>query len=244
MATLKCQLCGKEFDETLEACPDCGCPREIIQKADSVLGRLEEENLLKRTAQGTVLFGKYEQGNGVEPIEWQILMPYDNALFMISRKILDCKPYHDEKVASVSWENCFLRRWLEQTFAVAAFTEAELKVLLPVELIPDCNDGSLQYGTSAIGKPVFDTLFPLSYTEARGTLSDMTINSEYTAFAKAQAQAKDDEPGFWWTRTPGFNHSYAMSFATDGSINSYGFEVTTPVGVRPALFINLNYFEK
>ena len=237
MEELRCCLCGTKYDSAAEACPACGCPSEIIKNADSALAKYEEQGLLSRTENGTVLYGKYDQGNGEQPIEWQILMPYENALFLISKNILDYIPYHEEKVDAVSWENCSLRVWLEKTFACKAFTEDQLKLLATVELIPDANDGSLEYGAPAIGKPVFDTIFVLSLTEAMGTLSEMTAYSDFTEYSRKKAEAKDGEPGFWWTRTPGNSHNYAMSFSTDGTINSYGFDVTLPVGVRPALFI-------
>ena len=73
-----------------------------------------------------ILFGKYEQdgddSNGAEDIEWLVLKtePDQNRILVISRYSLDVQPYNRE-FASVTWENCSLRKWLNRDFFNTAF---------------------------------------------------------------------------------------------------------------------------
>lgn len=60
-------------------------------------------------------FGTYEQDgdttNGKEPIQWKVKAVDDNKLTLLSEHGLDAKKFNEES-ASVSWETCTLRTWL------------------------------------------------------------------------------------------------------------------------------------
>ena len=80
-----------------------------------------------------ITFGRYEQdndtSNGAEPIEWQVLSVKDGKALIISRYVLDIKPYNDEQ-AAVYWESCSLRKWVNDQFFPEAFSEGEQNIIL------------------------------------------------------------------------------------------------------------------
>ena len=71
----------------------------------------------------TIEFGEYEQDNksDKEPIEWNVLDIQDNKALIISKYGLDAKKYNEE-YQSVTWENCTLRKWLNEDFYNEAFS--------------------------------------------------------------------------------------------------------------------------
>ena len=90
--------------------------KDSEEKAKSIYG----EYLIEKSKQSSVItFGKYEQdnnvGNGREDIEWLVLDVKDNKALIISKYGLDCQPYNASQ-AEVTWENCTLRKWLNDNF--------------------------------------------------------------------------------------------------------------------------------
>jgi hypothetical protein len=74
-----------------------------------------------------VTFGTYPQradGSDQTPIQWRVLENRGRESFLLSEYILDCKRYHRESTA-VTWQDCDLRRWLNDAFYDSAFTDAE-----------------------------------------------------------------------------------------------------------------------
>lgn len=87
------------------------------------------------TAGNVVTYGHYEQdndtANGKEPIEWVVLDVQGDKALLISKYGLDVRPYNTE-YNHVTWEECTLRTWLNDTFLNAAFTpEGQQGFLLP-----------------------------------------------------------------------------------------------------------------
>ena len=74
----------------------------------------------------TVFFGSYPYGeDGTEkPIEWIVLAKDGGKTLLLSRYLLDRVPYND-KSENVSWENCFIRKWLNEEFISKAFNDEE-----------------------------------------------------------------------------------------------------------------------
>ena len=85
------------------------------------------------SAGSIVSFGRYEQDNnrvnGPEPIEWLVLEVQGNRALLLSRYILDAKPFHTDYV-DIFWEQCALRTWLNTDFISTAFSEREQSAIL------------------------------------------------------------------------------------------------------------------
>ncbi len=111
-----------------------------------------------------ILFGKYEQdgniSNGMEDIEWEILSVEEGRILVISKYGLEMKPYNIKK-EDVTWETCTLRKWLNNDFYNAAFSDVEKKEIPSVML---ANKPNPYYGTTG-GNNTTDKVFCLSLEE-------------------------------------------------------------------------------
>ncbi len=203
-------------------------------------------------AGSTLTFGHYEQdndlSNGTEPIEWLVLDVQDHRALLLSRYGLDAKPYH-EVYADITWENCSLRRWLNDEFINTAFTAREQTGILTTAVD---NSRSQGYWDTDGGNNTQDQIFLLSYAEASKylgvTLTDNNTKSRVapTAYAvKRRAwtdnnykTADNTDAGWWWLRSPGSDQVSASYVLADGSLGYYNVNCDIAV-VRPALWINL-----
>lgn len=192
-----------------------------------------------------VFFGAYEQdnntANGKENIEWLVLKVKDGKALVISKYALDCKPYNTSDT-DVTWENCTLRRWLNNDFINAAFS-AEEKSMIPTVTVSA--DNNPDYSTNP-GNATQDQVFLLSVTEANNYFnSDSARQCELTDFAVANGayvNSNDDNYNCrWWLRSPGLYQNTAASVISNGVVGDYGYYVDDDDygAVRPALWIDL-----
>ena len=214
-------------------------------------GRAEEgkTQAMFRSAGQIVTLGRYEQdgnaANGPEPIEWIILEMKEGRCLLLSRYALDVKPYHTESV-DITWENCFLRGWLNDGFLNSAFNDDERSAILlwDVDNGPDnCFEG---YGTTG-GNPTADKIFLLSWAEAdqyfSGNMAKICAATTYAyskgAWTSRSYTAAEGKPACsWWLRSPGFEQREAIRV---GNIAHRRDDVAAVTNcVRPALWLNLN----
>ena len=200
-----------------------------------------------------VSFGTYPQtkaGNDATPIEWLVLARDGNKALLISRYGLDAQPYNKYN-ASVTWETCTLRTWLNGRFYIKAFSSAEQAAILTTNVDNSKNQCYSGWSTNG-GKNTQDKVFLLSYAEANKYFG-VTYNSSNTksrvaptAYAIAQGAGKNSsyktadgiDAGWWRLRSPGVSQYYAAYVSTDGSF--YPNRVNVGSGsVRPALWVNL-----
>ena len=92
-------------------------------------------SLEKADVNNFVLFGSYpaekEDGN-LQPIVWRVLEKTDSEMLLISRFVIETLPMHTERT-KISWDNCELRRWLNQFFYHFAFNEEEKQKIVKVK---------------------------------------------------------------------------------------------------------------
>jgi hypothetical protein len=140
----------------------------------------------------------------------------------ITQNIITEMPYH-KPGGSITWAICILRTWLNTTFynRLPAFVRSR------VVAVTNQNQNN---GSAPGGAPMSDRVFLLSLDEARQYFSN-----DADRIAKYQGEAR-----WWWLRSPGSGGSgYAANVYSNGSVNSYGHDVTNGSGVRPALWLQL-----
>ena len=119
----------------------------------------------------TITFGKYVQSPDAAPaeIEWLVIGTEGEKVKLISKYGLDTQRYNTA-YSNVTWDNCTLHAWLDDTFKPAAFSADEQKLLV---------DG--------VGLP--------SEAEAKDIPRAYRISSP-TAYAVANGALK--KPCYWW----------------------------------------------
>ena len=187
----------------------------------------------------TIEFGNYPQDkDGTEkPIEWIVMKKEGNQVLLLSKYVLDAKPYNKE-LEDVTWETSDIRQWLNNEFYTTAFNKAE-KARIQTSLIK--NKDNSEYGTSG-GNDTEDKVFLLSKKEAK-TL--FLYNEEKIAKATEYAEksgvyVNEEKAACWWLRSPGYKSDNAAEVDYDGWVYRHGYDVDgNHDGVRPALHLNL-----
>lgn len=216
--------------------------KDSTDKANSIYDKYKVEKLKVAKVGDYVFFGAYEQdnntANGKENIEWLVLEVKDGKALVTSKYALDCKPYNTS-YTDVTWENCTLRRWLNNDFINAAFS-AEEKSMIPTVTVSA--DNNPDYSTNP-GNATQDQVFLLSVTEANKYFnSDSARQCEPTDFAVANGAYVNSNNGncWWWLRSPGYGQRTAALVDLGGFVYERGNVVTYDnAAVRPALWIDL-----
>ena len=187
----------------------------------------------------TIEFGNYPQDkDGTEkPIEWIVMKNEGNQVLLLSKYVLDTKPYNKESKA-VTWETSDIRQWLNNEFYTTAFNKAE-KAKIQTSLIK--NEDNSEYGTNG-GNDTEDKVFLLSEKEADTLFSnDDERIAKATEYAeKSGVYVNKEKAARWWLRSPGDDSDGAAVVYDDGWVIRFGDYVDDgSVGVRPALHLNL-----
>ncbi len=201
------------------------------------------EEPMKVKTGGYVKFGSYPQNNGspADPIEWLVLEVKGNEALLVSRYGLDCKPYN-EKCADITWEDCDLRKWLNNDFLNKAFTAEEQSRIKLSELV---NDNNLEYEISG-GNDTQDRVFCLSLAETVDFFkNERKRKCLPTEYVRNQGVWLNSGNGCcnWWLRTPGDGEDRCLYVGSIGRCNLSGCLVSHGAhAVRPALRLlwNLN----
>ena len=202
-----------------------------------------------------VTFGHYPQtevGDDSTPIEWLVLAREGNKALLLSRYGLDAKPYNTTK-ASITWENCTLRTWLNGEFLSKAFTEEEQASILLTEVDNSSGQGYSEWNATSENS-TWDKIFLLSYAEGNKYLgvsyeNDKNIESrvaptdyanEKRAYTAGVYRTAEDLAGvWWWLRSHGSKQDFASFVDYDGSL--FCGDVSDASGyVRPALWIDID----
>jgi len=205
----------------------------------------------------TVVLGNYAG----ESISWTVLAEEEGAFLLISRDILDCRPFHGvdgpvgegsfesrDGAEAPNWSTCDLRVWLNGAFLTGAFSEEERAHLLRRTHISPTLYRAL-YSDYPGKVETEDTVFILSEGEVKDYMGDEALlRAEQTAHAdKAYAAAENIyaryEQGAWWLRSyAGQSYSVRMQCVYNflrGAIHdcTIGTVVDAQyVGVRPAVW--------
>ncbi|MGN0753809.1 MAG: DUF6273 domain-containing protein [Aristaeellaceae bacterium] len=198
---------------------------------------------------GSILsFGWYEQDaqtmNGMEPIEWIVLDKNDDGdLLLMSLYALDAQPFHSEGTFA-GWDDCSLRRWLNNDFLTKAFSDQQQGVILSSTV--DNSQGNPEWGTEA-GINTQDKIFLLSYqevlkylgkTEDRLCIATAYCRSRGATVCKGNIQDKEYWFAGWWLRSPGPDYSFAAMINCYGPLGRYDFISNCTYAVRPALWVS------
>ena len=226
----------KEYDAARKIYKELGDYQDAAEKEKSA-------KELQYAVGNIVLFGTYEQDdnleNGAEAIEWIVLERDGDNAFLLSKYALDAKPYNDQE-RRTTWEECTLRKWLNEDFLNTAFTE-ERQQIIQLRRI----DNSIEEGMPGVEgqNDTMDKVFVLSCKEAFKDYHEY----EDVRFCKVTQKVLNTgieintvlgDSCTYWLRSLGALKDTELvqqaSYPEHWRVTRY------PVGVRPAIWINLN----
>ena len=183
-----------------------------------------------------IRFGAYEQdgdrSNGKEDIEWIVLEKIGSRVLVLSKYCLNVRPYDEE--GDALWENCSLRRWLNEEFLEEAFGEEERAQICYTNLVdyPAVHED----GTDPIND-TDDQIFLLSQEEVYEYFYPVEESrTSPTEHAKKQGAVFEGNADWWLRISDGT--CYAVVDA-DGRIAIGVYADGFPAYVRPAMWIEL-----
>jgi len=206
---------------------------------------------------GKVQFGQYPQGlNGeVMPLYWRVLTIENGRALLITEKLIDTIPYNSE-FDYITWENCTLRKWMNNDFINRAFS-----VNLQTQILTITNQNSYTDPDSGVvySSVTRDKIFALSVNEASQYFCDdddrMAAVTEYTSQQGVgicddltartnhwkNSLPNGDKTGAWWLRSTVINGSTAALVLHRGCIYQPGnYIILNTVAVRPAFWLKLS----
>ena len=189
-------------------------------------------------------------------ISWRVLEIQAHAALMITRDIIEQRPYHDAYM-DITWADCSLRRYLNGEFLDRFSSADKLRIIG----VTNSNPNNQWYDTKG-GADTQDYVFLLSLDEVCRYFGDSSAklynkgkNQRYWFERKDENNAKrlarlqgKEWNWWWWLRSPGrVNVKAAYIHGTDGNIGIQGNNILKgnisdgkcTGGVRPALRLKL-----
>lgn len=208
--------------------------RELGDFSDSKM-LADKYRLYGLKAGESVIFGEYEQdgnaGNGKEDIEWIVLKSDDSTVTLMSKYVLDCVKYHENKDKPSYWSEASLRKWLNEDFLNTAFSDAEQAFICEIENQNPNNDEHKTVG----GETTLDRVYILSIDEVKAYVGEDIILGVPTAYAISRGTYQKDgfEATYWWLRSPGATQNNAAFVSYEGKLTTRGSNVDySSYGVR------------
>ena len=182
--------------------------KEYMKKYDMVITLSEVGDEVK--------FGKYQ---------WYIIEKNDNGIKLLCKDVVGKRVYNSEttkkayksEAINMTWENCDLRKWLNNNF-YNEFTDEEKSMIADTTCYNNDNAISDTNGSNDTN----DKVFLLSVDEAN------ELSKEIRACGT-----------WWWLRSPVSGQDYAAKVNSDGDVRAYGDFVNYVPGVRPAITISI-----
>ncbi|MCC8111507.1 MAG: DUF6273 domain-containing protein [Ruminococcus sp.] len=159
-----------------------------------------------------ILFGGYE---------WLVLKKYDDHMLVILEDVLEQeRPYHVKR-EFITWEECTLRKWLNEDF-YNTFTPEEQARILETHLE---NPNDVDWHREG-GNDTDDKIFLLSLNEVEEYMTKSERNDE----------------NWWWVRSSGNCQYGEMKFYhINGKsvVGRFEYDIAREHGVRPSMNLKL-----
>lgn len=188
------------------------------------------------------------------PVQWLVLEKKEDAILLLSLYSVDTEPYYDleymgeaDLPESVSWENCSLRKWLNEDFMQSTFLETEQECIKQVAVQAFGNSVNGISGSDV----TWDYLFLLSKEEVKQYLETEAkrithtvpkVEQGYSMFGEEPSEEFFDG---WWIRTSGKDTESVLYVNQQGEIVLDGAYVESGyIAVRPAMWVDLDKVEQ
>ena len=234
-----------KYEEALAAFEELHGYKDSAEKARQAHMNSIKEVIKNIKVGEYIKFGSYEQdnnkSNGKEDVEWLVLEVKDGKVLVISKYALHCEEYNNDRT-NVTWETCSLRKWLNNSFIISAFSKYEQAMIPSVTVSANNNP---EYSTNP-GQATKDQVFVLSIEEVNKYFaSDVARQCKATAFATATGAYVNDSLGtcWWWLRSPNGSSQRAAGVQSTGRVVNDVYVNIIDYSVRPAMWIDPSLVE-
>jgi hypothetical protein len=216
------------YKDSEEKLTECNYQNGFIQEekgnykaAEAIFAKLNDykDSADKEAALEKQVIGDSQAGDTVTVggLKWIIIDKTDKQAFLLSKKAVPGKAYHD-KLETVTWENASLRNFLNSEYLTKTFSAQEQK---NINLSSVINDDNALFGTDG-GNKTEDYIFILSMEEAKKYASLLpAVKSEI------------------WLRSPGSTAQNAAFLSANGAVMDYGYAVDSDqIAVLPSMWYN------
>ena len=202
----------------------------FINSTEAIVNQTSTRSSISYNVGDSIFFGAIDQDNdtlnGAENIEWLIIDQRGEQILVISRYALACMPFNNT-ATEISWENCSLRNWLNNSFIQNAFSPEEQQQIM------------------TMNSPLSDKVFLLSIKEVSSYFESATARmTGATKTAVANGSYQENGICGWWLRDSGDTNRIAARVNKNGEIVTYdsteGGVERKDYSVRPSMWIAIN----
>lgn len=214
-------------------------PFEPISKAATDYGLSNPKMTNDISTWDCIWFGNYYQNNDKtkEPVKWRVLSVNGDDAFLLADKVLDCQQYNSDTRSL--WENCTLRKWLNEDFYNTAFSYIEQDAIKTTTVV---DTSAMEYDAVKSGNDTNDKIYLLSITEVTNPEYGFSnnIDSSETRISKntKYASSRDGISTSWLTRSR--ESSWAITRVDSIGRFDYSLPLESYLGVRPVLHLDLS----
>lgn len=215
---------------------------EEIPAADSD-GEIPGADGTPDTKRDTVTFGNFYQdtdGKKMTPVKWIVLDEQNGYSLLMTDQIIASKGWMEKENKGSTWAETDLRRWLDQDFYNAAFSDEEKSHMALFDAVQPQNP---RYKTPA-GKATVDPVSLLSYQELiRYMPTDGERKTKPTDYAIEEGCYQNpDGDAAWWLRSPGPEANIPEHLASGGNLGARTHYIDdSTIGVRPVIWVESGY---
>ena len=188
-----------------------------------------------------ITFGRYEQGKGVEPIEWLVLERIKDGpktrMLLLSLYGLELRPFNRFEFKT-TWETSPLRQWLNEDFLQTAFDPDEIRAICTTHVVPDIPPKGERSGDP--GNDTQDRIFLLSISEVLRYLPYQAARLCKPPKALIEPrEAYGEDYCSWWLRSPGLAPYQAANITAQAQVYKSTSISNKYTAVRPAIWIEM-----
>ncbi len=175
-----------------------------------------------------------EGGTSADRIEWVIaLRPTPDMACMVSKRVIECKPFDDGAGGKAGWSGSSLRKWLNGEFYEKAFSDKEKERIITANVVDRSGGKKVT---------VKDRVFILCEDELPVYLrrGEELMTCEPSRYVRGAFPGAVSENGSvsWWTRgREGAGFACVTADGKTGKPDSAGDET---IGVRPVIWMKAN----
>ena len=162
--------------------------------------------------------GKWSMDGNAKPIRWTVLSINSMFLVCMADEPVAYYPWNSEE-GVCTWNDCSLRKWLNEDFKDAAFSKKEAKAVMRQMVV-----NTIYTDDPDAGLDTWDYVYIPTLTELK----------TYNADLKPEDLALGAE---WWLRDHGADGSTGAFVDAEGNVQAEGAALTEYKAVRPVIVV-------